>query len=79
MTEDTEQATQDDLAFDPDQDRYLTLGEALKAIQGSIENVNEPVERVEVTALANGEANCRWWTPRAEEPEAVFIPSQDHT
>lgn len=61
--------------FDHNVDRYLTLRQALTAIQKSIDNLDVPIERVEVTAQANGEANCRWFEPRALEPDIVHIPA----
>lgn len=60
--------------IDTDQDRYPTLRQALWAINQVAADLDGHVERVEVTCLANGEANSRWWAPRADEPEVVHIP-----
>jgi hypothetical protein len=57
-----------------DEDRYLTLTQALARINSEIASGGVTVDRVEITCLANGEANCRWWTPRSEEAEFVHIP-----
>lgn len=60
--------------LDPNQDHYPNLYDVLATLQQHDEVPNEPVERIEITALANGEANCRWWLPRAEEPEGIHMP-----
>lgn len=59
---------------DPNVDRYRNIYDLLSDLSESGQLPNEPVERVEITCLANGEANCRYWTARAEEPEGLFLP-----
>lgn len=60
--------------LDPNVDNYPNLYDVLLVLQQHEDVPNEAVERVEITTLANGEANCRWWTPKAEEPEGIHIP-----
>lgn len=58
------------------QDRYPTFGEVVRRIIG-VEGIEDvPVERVEVTALASGEATYRVWMPRAEEAEGGYLPAR---
>lgn len=63
--------------IDTDSDRYPTLNEVLSSISTHIDDGNIVVERVEVTALANGECTYRYWEPRSEEPEGGFMPSPE--
>lgn len=55
-------------------DRYPNIYDLLSNLQAHADLPNGPIERIEVTCLANGEGNCRWWTPRAEEPVGVHLP-----
>lgn len=55
-------------------DRYPNIYDLLAAIQESGNLPNVPLERLEVTALASGEAQYRYWLPRAEEPEGGYLP-----
>lgn len=59
---------------DTDSDRYPTLDKVLSAIQQQVSTEVTVVERFELTALANGEANYRVWPPRADEPIGGFLP-----
>jgi hypothetical protein len=61
--------------FDPDVDRYPELNKVLQAIMRSSEIPKGPVERVEVTTLASGEATCRVWPARADEAIGLYLPS----
>jgi hypothetical protein len=56
---------------DHDLDRYPNIYDVLATLQHSADLPNVPIEKVEVTCLANGELNCRWWEARAEEPDFV--------
>jgi len=61
------------MAFDPTIDRYPNVYDALAVIQDGDILPNEPVERVEMTCLANGEITYRYWTVGAEEPEGGVL------
>lgn len=60
--------------LDTDQDRYPTFRDVLHAILDDADFPDEPIERCEVTTLANGEATYRYWLSRAEEPEGGLLP-----
>lgn len=60
-----------------DIDRYPTLSQALTKIHAEIASGKVVIDRLELTCLANGEVNCKWWEPRAEEPTFVFIPAAE--
>lgn len=62
--------------FDHNADRYPRIRHALSAVQDKLPNEALYVERIEFVCMANGEVNCRWWTPRAEEPDGIFLPSE---
>jgi hypothetical protein len=74
MTEGSEQTMLGDDGQDPTVDRYPKIQEALSVLQrgGTLPDV--PIERIELTCLANGEYNLRWWEARAEEPDFVNVP-----
>ena len=59
---------------DHNRDRYPELRDAISRFLDSGNLPDGPVERVELTFLANGEGNCRVWPARAEEPDSVFLP-----
>jgi hypothetical protein len=61
--------------FNPNEDRYPSLRKVLHAVANHSDLPSGPVERVEVTTLASGEATARVWTARAEEPTGVYIPN----
>jgi hypothetical protein len=73
----TETSTKKPDSFDPDSDRYPQLAEAFRALLQSDRIPDGPVERIEVTCLANGDITGRVWPPRAVESEGVHIPAQD--
>lgn len=54
-------------------DRFPHLQDVLAVIQDIDETANGPVERLEITCLASGEATYRIWPPRAEEPVGGYI------
>jgi len=58
---------------DVTKDRYPSARAAFSRIleQGGLPD--GPVERVEMTALANGEVTYRYWTVNAEEPEGGVL------
>ena len=60
---------------DTDTDRYPEVKEALNRILSDAELPKGPVERIEVTFLASGEATYRVWQARAEEPDGGYLPS----
>ena len=53
--------------IDTDQDRYPDFAKVLRGLLNEAEIPDGPVERIEVTTLANGEATYRVWAARAEE------------
>jgi hypothetical protein len=71
----TEQGSQQTANTDTDADRYPTLERTLSRLlhEKVLEGIT--IERLELTALANGEANYRFWTPRAEDPDGGHLPS----
>lgn len=56
------------------QDRYPNIYDLLAVLQEAGDLPNEPIERLEVTALASGEATYRFWRVRAEESEGGYLP-----
>jgi hypothetical protein len=58
---------------DTDSDRYPDIADVLAAMQEDEEIQQGPVERIEVSCLANGDATYRVWAPRAEEAVGGFI------
>jgi hypothetical protein len=59
---------------DYDVDRYPTFRDVLRRVLDEVEAADSPIERLEVTTLASGEATYRYWLPRAEEPEGGYLP-----
>ena len=59
---------------DTDVDRYPNIYDVLVKLQHDANLPNEPIERIEVTALASGECTYRYWLARAEEPEGGYWP-----
>jgi hypothetical protein len=64
------------MSFDPDVDRYPDLKRLFSRIEASDAIPDGPVERLEITCLAGGEATCRVWPARALEPEGVFLEAE---
>jgi hypothetical protein len=62
--------------FDPDSDRYPDLSDVLRRIIASDALPSGPIERLEVTCLAGGEATCRVWPARASEPEGMYLEAE---
>lgn len=61
--------------FDPEADRYPNFYEALARITDEGGLPDEPIMRLEVTTLANGEITYRFWPVGAEDPEGgVLFP-----
>lgn len=56
-----------------DVDHYPNVYDLLAHLTSAGLLPNTPVERLEVTALASGEATFRYWTPRAQEPEGGYL------
>jgi hypothetical protein len=54
---------------DTDLDRYPILRDVLAALDANEDIPDTPIERLELTALASGEATYRYWPARAEESE----------
>lgn len=73
MVEDNQEAAQGVEEVDHNTDRYPTLSEVLERILAHEELPDVAVDRVEITTFANGEANCRWFESRAEEPEFIHL------
>jgi hypothetical protein len=61
-------------AIDTDADRYPEFGQGMRRIIAEANIPDGPIERLEVTFLANGEATYRVWPARAEEPEGGWLP-----
>lgn len=59
--------------LDTDRDRYPSFSKLLRKILEEVELPDAPVERLEVTCLASGEATYRIWSARAEEPEGGYL------
>jgi len=72
LAEDT-QSPQGHEEFDPNVDRYPDFADVLAALQEAEDLPDGPLERVEITTLASGEATCRVWTPRAEEAIGMYL------
>lgn len=72
-SEETPLTEQDDFAAFTDTDRFPHLQDVLAVIQDLDEAANGPVERLEITCLASGEATYRIWPPRAEDPVGGYI------
>jgi hypothetical protein len=60
--------------FDHNVDRYPEFGPAMRRIVQEAELPAGPVERIEVTFLADGSATYRVWAARAEEADGGYIP-----
>lgn len=73
----TDEALESGQGNSTDEDRYPTLTQALARIGSEIASGGVTVDRLEITCLANGEVNCKWWSPRAEEAEFVFLPAPE--
>lgn len=56
-----------------DQDRYPELATVLRFIEEDLDLPTGPVEKIEITALASGEATYRVWPARAEEPIGGYL------
>jgi hypothetical protein len=70
---DTPGADQGVEGFDPDVDRYPSLIDVLTALVQDDSIPDVPIERLELTALASGEASYRYWRARAEESEGGYF------
>lgn len=62
--------------FDTDADRYPSIKEVFAVVLDRLGEEDSPVERVEVTALASGEATYRVWPAREEDPETGYLPPE---
>ena len=67
------QAQESGQEFDHNVDRYPDFADVLAALQDAEDLPDGPLERVEITTLASGEATCRVWTPRAEEAIGMYL------
>jgi hypothetical protein len=54
--------------FDPSADRYPDIRDVVDKVLDDPDFPSGDVDRIEVTALATGEATWRVWPARAEEP-----------
>ena len=61
--------------IDPNEDRYPELDQVLSQARQHDDWPEGPVERIEITCLASGEATWRVWEPRAEDPLGGYIPA----
>lgn len=60
--------------FDPNVDRYPNFFDVLRRVMDETELPDAPIERLEVTCLASGEATYRVWEARAVEPDGGYLP-----
>jgi hypothetical protein len=60
--------------IDPNVDRYPDLDRVIRHIEDDLDLPDGPIERLELTFLASGEATYRVWAARAEDPEGGYIP-----
>lgn len=59
--------------FDHNVDRYPAAAKGLRRILDEGTLPDGPIERLEVTFLASGEATYRVWEPRAEDSEGGYL------
>jgi hypothetical protein len=59
-----------------DEDRFADANKALSALVNDDDFPDGPVERVEVSFMANGEVSWRVWEPRAEEARQGFYSAE---
>ena len=64
------------MEFDHNVDRYPNFDKAMRRIMRDAELPSGPIERLEVTFLASGEATYRVWAARAEEPDGGYLPPE---
>jgi hypothetical protein len=62
---------------DPESDRYPDAKKIVARVFDEEDYPDGPVERIEVTLLANGEATWRVWAARAEEARGGFYASSE--
>jgi hypothetical protein len=75
VAKDTKQAPRQEAT---DVDRYPKLDKVFRQVLKRLDDPDAPVERVEVTCLASGEATYRVWSARAIEPDGGYIgPDED--
>lgn len=60
--------------FDPEVDRYPSIHGVIDQVLGEDHFPDGPIERLEITCQASGDANWRAWPARAEEPEGGYFP-----
>lgn len=63
--------------FDHNVDRYPALEDIFAKVLERLDVPELTVERVEVTALASGEATYRVWPAREEDPETGYISPEE--
>lgn len=73
MVESPQGPADDQGPADHEVDRYPTLEDVLGRVLDSDEIAGVTVDRVEITCFANGEANCRWFAPRADESDFIHL------
>jgi hypothetical protein len=59
--------------LDHNVDRYPSLLDVLTQIVEDDAIPDTAIERLEITALASGQATYRYWEPRAEDPEGGVL------
>jgi hypothetical protein len=60
-------------SFDTNEDRYPSFFEVLRRVMDETDLPDGPVERLEVTCLASGEATYRVWAAREIEPQGGYL------
>jgi hypothetical protein len=60
--------------LDHNVDRYPDARTAIRRVAQEAVLPEGPIERLEFTFLAGGEATYRVWAARAEEPEGGYLP-----
>jgi hypothetical protein len=73
---DSQQTDKPQPEIDFDSDRYPDLERVFSRIIAAPELPTGPIDRVDVRGLANGDATCRIWPARAEEPEGLYLPAE---
>lgn len=59
--------------IDPNVDRYPNFVQGMRRILQEADIDDRPIERLEVTFLASGEATYRVWEPRSDDYEGGYL------
>jgi hypothetical protein len=61
--------------FNPDEDRFQSLSDAISSAREHEDFPTGQVEKFEIVCHASGEVTWRVWAPRAEEPLGGYVPA----